>query len=141
MAHVSTTTGPIAHGVLAEKRDGEIVLEIHHTDYRLYLQVETGTLDGVALHQPIAGRILARAKRVDVVTTGGRYIEPVYGRPRRLQGRISAIDPAANTLTLQTACPFVCTLMPGQKAEGFAVGQLVSFDVERGAVFEPESSK
>ena len=37
----------------------------------------------------------AEAKRIDVVTTGGRYVEPVYGRPRRVQGTVIAIEDGA----------------------------------------------
>jgi len=84
----------------------------------------------------VTGTIFCRAKRVDVVPSGGRFIEPVYGRPRRLQGRISEINPKANTITVDAGCPFVCEVTVGQKAPSFQVDQLVSFDVERGARFE-----
>src|SRR5690606_12854034 len=90
-----------------------------------------------AVGRRVAGRIYARAKRVDIVRVGGRYIEPVYGRPRRLQGRVVAIDAEANAIAVHCACPIICTLTaPGQSAEQFTLGQLVSFDVERGARFE-----
>jgi hypothetical protein len=88
----------------------------------------------------VAGRIEANARRVDVAAghRGGAYIEPVFGRPRRLQGRILAADSAANTITVHCACPFVCRLTdPRQLAEDFQVGAMVMFDVERGARFQP----
>ncbi len=77
------------------------------------------------------------AKRVDVVGHGGRFIEPVYGRPRRLQGTVVATDPNLNMITVRSRCPFVCRLTGSQKAAAFAIGSLVGFDVEAGAVFEP----
>ncbi len=137
MAYVSVSQSPIAHAHLAERRDGLVVLSIHHTDYQLHLVADNAAVAALPLHKPVTGRITASARRVDLATTGGRFIEPVYGRPRRVQGRISAIDVAANTITVQTACPFTVTLMPIQKAGDFAVGQLVGFDVEKGAAFEP----
>lgn len=137
MAYVSTSQSPIAHAHLAQRSDGEVVLTIHHTDYQLHLVAENAAVAALPLHKPVTGRITAKARRVDVTTTGGRFIEPVYGRPRRVQGRISGLDPAANTITVQTCCPITVTLMPNQKAEQFEVGQLVGFDVEKGAAFEP----
>ena len=137
MAYVSTSQSPIAHAHLAERKDGEVVLTIHHTDYQLHLAADNDAVAALPLHKPVTGRITANARRVDLATTGGRFIEPVYGRPRRIQGRISGIDPAANTLTLQICCPITITLMPEQKAEDFEVGQLVGCDVEKGARFEP----
>lgn len=125
-------------GTLAERGDGRIVLTLPHSDYRLHLAADTssGALANAALGRPISGRIHANARRVDVVGTGGRYIEPTYGRPRRLQGTIIAVDPAANTITVHCGCPFICTLMDRQNAGDFLPGQLVTFDVERGARFE-----
>lgn len=137
MAYVSTSQSPIAHAHLAERKDGEVVLTIHHTDYQLHLVADNAAVASLPLHEPVHGKITAKARRVDVATTGGRFIEPVYGRPRRIQGRISGIDAAANTITVQTCCPITVTLMPIQKATDFEVGQLVGFDVEKGAAFEP----
>jgi hypothetical protein len=129
----------LVHGKLVESRDQMIVLGVLGTDYLLHLAVEAPLR--VALGQRLAGRIDARARRVDVVTTGGRFIEPVYGRPRRLQGRILEVNATANTLTVQCACPFVCLLTANQRAGDFQPGQLVAFDVERGARFRVIAQK
>lgn len=129
--------GRHAHGTLVEQRDGLIVLALPGSDYRLHLRIDA-PLDarpGDRVH----GTIKANARRVDVVTSGGAYIEPVYGRPRRLQGRVLATDPAANTLTVNVGpCPVEATLMPAQKAGDFMPGMFVSFDVEPGARLDPE---
>ena len=130
----STTAGPIATGVLAEKSPEKLVLAVPGTDYRLHL-IPVGTIDpdvGDKAH----GLIRANAKRVDVISAGGRFIEPVFGRPRRVQGRIIDGDVAANTLTVSACVPVTVKLMPNQKAGQFAIGQQVSFDVEPGATFE-----
>lgn len=125
----------LAAGKLLEERPGMIIMGIPGTDYRLHLLTDDQVTCGPAGR--IAGRVHARAKRVDVVGTGGRFIEPVYGRPRRLQGRIIAGDAQANTITINCVIPITCTLTAGQTVADFKLGQLVSFDVESGATFQP----
>ena len=127
-----------ATGTLAERGDGRIVLALGHSDYRLHLVADTDAV-GIAdaqVGRPISGHIHAQARRVDVVTTGGRFIDPVYGSPRRLQGRVVAVDRRVNAITVD-CCTFVtCALMDSQVANDFEPGMLVSFDVQSGARFE-----
>ncbi len=128
--------GATAHGTLIEQGDGTIVLALPGSDYRLHLACDS------ALHPGVGGRvhgvIRAQARRVDVTRSGGAFIEPVYGRPRRIQGRVIATDAQANTITVNTGvCPITATLMPAQAAADFADGVFVGFDVEPGATFEP----
>jgi hypothetical protein len=127
----------LVRGRLAEVAEGMIVLAIPETSYRLHLVVDTPPKTPVG--KPVIGRIHARAKRVDVVPSGGRYIEPVIGRPRRLQGWLAQMDRQAKTITVLCGAPFTCTLEPRQSPGDFQVGQLVSFDIERGAKFVPEA--
>jgi len=127
----------MASGTLLNDNEGTIILGLPGTDYQIYLQTDADL--GTQLNKRITGTIHARARRVDLVHTGGRYFEPVYGRPRRLQGRISSLDEATNTITVDCGCPFVCELATGQQAANFSEGMLVSFDVERGATFNPQS--
>ncbi len=125
----------IAQGTLLEQRDGMIVLGLPGTEYQLHLRV-SNPLQTPA-HRPVSGKIVARAKRVDVVQTGGRFIEPIYGRPRRLQGAVVATNPGRSSITVDCGpCPFECVLTANQRAASFPIGALVSFDVESGAVFE-----
>jgi len=141
MAAATDLKSPVVHGVLQELITNEpmtAVVTLPGTDYRLHLVVDEAAVAKLPpAGKRLAGTIRARAKRVDKVHTGGRYIEPVYGRPRRVQGLVIAIDDAHNTITVQAACPMVCELTsPGQKAGEFADGDLVSFDVEKGARLE-----
>ncbi|QYO64365.1 hypothetical protein [Leptolyngbya sp. 7M] len=86
----------------------------------------------------IIGIIRAKARRIDEVTTGGRYIEPVYGRPRRVQGTVVAIEPDA--VVVNAGMPIHCTPTdPRQRPGDFKPGQFVSFDVLEGATFEQRS--
>lgn len=105
-----------------------------NTSYDLHL-VPTGPV-GAALGKRVIGVVRARARRVDVVGTGGRYVEPVYGRPQRVQGTVIGADASANTITVQAGVPIVCELTdPRQKAGQFEIGAFVSFDVLEGASF------
>lgn len=129
----------IARGVLVDEHEGVIDLAIAGTDYRLELVVGSA-LNARAndmLNRRIRGVIRAQARRIDVVVTGGRYVEPVYGRPRRIQGSIVALDPSADTVTVQAhdALPIVCKTNGIQHATDFKIGQFVSFDVAPGATF------
>lgn len=136
----ATSTGSIVTGAIKEKSAEALVLKLLDGDYQLHLVIKPEAAAKLPeVGKRVSGQVYARARRVDVVTTGGRFIEPVMGRPRRVQGRVIGIDIAANTLTVRAACPMVCLLTANQKADSFAEGMMVSFDVERGATFEPES--
>lgn len=125
----------VAQGTLLETADDRIVLGLPHTDYQIHLLTASPPADG--LNKRITGKIRARAMRVDIASSGGRFIEPVYGRPRRVQGRIIATDAAANTITVAAACPVICELTADQQAQKLPVGAIATFDVQSGATFEP----
>jgi hypothetical protein len=136
MTDAATADRPLATGRLESIDADTLVLGIPGTDYRIHLVGKPP--EGAGPGARITGRITARAKRVDKVPSGGRFIEPVFGRPRRVQGRIIAGDTAANTITVDCGVPVVCGFTDArQNAAQFAIGQLVSFDIERGATFEP----
>jgi hypothetical protein len=130
-----TATDTIVSGKLLESDDERIVLGIPHSDYQLHL-APVGPVTADA-HGQVRGTIASRAQRVDIIESGGRYIEPVYGRPRRIQGRIIGADATANSITVHAGLVIAATLMAPQKTTDFARGQMVSFDVYRGATFTP----
>ncbi len=111
-----------------------ISITFANTNYELHL-LPTGAVTA-AVGKRLIGAIRAKARRVDKVQSGGRYVEPVMGRPRRVQGSIVAINAAARTITVDAAVPIECTLMDERQSPGqFAVGDFVSFDVLDGATF------
>jgi hypothetical protein len=90
----------------------------------------------------IVGKITGAARRVDLVRTGGRYVEPVYGNPRRVQGAVVSTNDAANAIVVDAGMPIHLTLTDArQKASQFAVGQLVSCDIMDGTTFHPAASR
>ncbi len=134
----TATAGPVATGRLEEQREGMIVLGIAGTDYRLHLLVDAAPPVGPS--NRLRGEIHCTARRVDVVPSGGRFVEPSDGRPRQVQGRVIGTDAQANALIVQAAVPVTAKLGdPRQKASQFEPGQLVTFAVERGARFVPIS--
>jgi hypothetical protein len=119
-----------AHG----EEPATIEIGFANTSYRMRL-VPTGEVRA-KVGGKVVGSIRAEARRVDVVRSGGRYVEPVLGRPRRVQGTIIAADNAANTITVNAGFAIVCKLTDRrQRAVGFEPGQFVSFDVMAGATF------
>lgn len=141
-APITKTAPGVARGVLEEinpataTRPAFIVLAFDNLSYRTHL-LPVGAVSG-EIGKRITGIIRADAKRVDKVSSGGRYVEPVFGRPRRVQGSVVATDPTAGTITVNAGMPIVCKLNDvRQRPEDFEPGDFVSFDVLRGATFEP----
>ncbi|MFI4915730.1 MAG: hypothetical protein ACIAS6_04395 [Phycisphaerales bacterium JB060] len=86
----------------------------------------------------VFGTIQARARRIDPVPSGGMYVEPVIGRPRRVQGRI--VGHGSDTIIVDAGVPFHCTLTDDrQHAQDFKVGDMVTFAVLDGASFTPKA--
>ncbi len=137
MNQTAAPAEPIVTGQLAEKREDQIVLRVPDTNYRLHLLIDAPLEAEVG--DRITGTIHCQAKRVDVVPAGGRFIEPVFGRPRRIQGRVIGGDVSQNTLHVQCGVPVIARLMSSQQATDFKVGQMVCFDVVRGAKFAPNA--
>ena len=136
-APTSKIAPDLARGILAEPPDGtHICVTVPNTSYQLHL-VPTSS-PSTPVGKRIIGRIHAKVRRVDVVHSGGRYVEPVYGSPRRVQG--SVIEVGADTITVSAGVPIICELTDKrQKASDFEPGQFVSFDVLDGATFTPVS--
>ncbi len=124
-----------ARGVLDSQHDGQIVLAVPGTSYQIHLSVYQPV--NTPAGKRLVGTIRGQARRIDVVRTGGRYIEPVMGRPRRIQGTVVAIDAAGQTLTVDAGVPMVCKVDGIQRADQFAVGQLVALDLVPGTGFTP----
>lgn len=141
MSHTVAAEPGLTQGQLEGVEDNRVIVSLPGTDYRLRLELDAARKDRLpAAGQRVEGIIRAVARRVDKAHVGGRFIEPVYGRPRRVQGRVAAVDDQQRTLTVQCApgCALVITLGdPRQQARDFEIGDIVGFDVQRGACFEP----
>lgn len=117
---------------------GFVTLEIPTSNYRLHL-IPTSPVS-VAAGKRLIGVVSVQARRVDETRTGGRFIEPVYGRPRRVQGNIVAVDEGSNTIVVNAGIPVHVKLTdPRQNAADFAVGQFVGMDVLDGGTFTQQA--
>ncbi len=126
----------VAHIPATALRPAMVSLTFPNTSYEMHLLPVAPV--AAAEGKRVVGSIRAKARRVDKVQTGGRYVEPVMGRPRRVQGSIVAINAAVRAITVDAGVPIECTLTdPRQSPGDFAVGDFVSFDVLDGAAFTP----
>lgn len=128
-------------------KPGYMVFALPGTAYKVHL-----AHDPAYMAKPgsrIKGVITADARRVDRVGAGGRYVEPVFGKPRRVQGTLVGVDAAANTITVECGGgtvpgfehPMHVTaklLDARQKATDFALGELLAFDCPGVAVWHSD---
>ena len=129
----STVETQIVRGVLLESHPDRIVLGVPGTDYRLHLV--TARPIGAAAGSHVRGRIEVSARRVDVTRVGGQFIDPVYGRPRIIQGTVIETGLEHSTMVVKAVVPLHVKVRPPQKSADFEVGTMVTFSVDAGAVF------
>ncbi len=140
MTDQPTTTEPatdcsIGRHRLLEKQGRQLVLGKPGTEYRVEVIAEVEVAANAG--DWVTGRIVAQPVRIDVIAAGGRLIEPLQGRPRRVQGTVCALDAQRNALVIKAALPLVLTMPANQRLDQFQEGQMVSCDVKPGAVFQP----
>ena len=124
----------LARGVLESSGADHIVVSFPNTNYQMHLVPTAPALREIG--KRIIGTIRVDARRVDVVDTGGKYVEPVFGRPRRVQGRVLALSDSARTLTVDAGMTIHLHLLDDrQRPSDFTHGDLVSCDVKDGATF------
>ncbi len=109
-----------------------IAFLVPNSRYELHL-VPAGAI-GVEPGKRLVGTIRATAMRIDEVHSGGRYVEPLAGRPRRVQGRVVGVE--GGCVVIDAGVPIHCEPTdPRRPASSFEPGQLVSCDVKDGATF------
>ena len=109
-----------------------IKFAVPNTSYEMHLIPSAPV--AVAPGKRLIGVIGVKARRIDVVDTGGQFLEPVFGRPRRVQGTVIRAENGA--VVVDAGVPIHITPTDArQRAEQFTPGQLVSCDVLDGATF------
>jgi len=128
-----------ARGILVDKNDGKLVVGLPGTEYRLHL---VPTIDAqeitTAPGKRIRGEIQARALKVHRAKAGGKFIEPMWGEPRIVQGTVLAVEP--NRVLVDVAVPMWVELTNGQKPEGLEPGEMVNFYVCSGTSIKVDRS-
>ncbi|MFZ4466646.1 MAG: hypothetical protein ACOYO7_06265 [Phycisphaerales bacterium] len=87
----------------------------------------------------LGGTVRGRALRAWQATAGGCFIEPVWGTPRIVQGRVLAIDVNANAVLIDLAVPAWIEMEASQPAGQWQTGDMLNFYVESGMTFTPSA--
>lgn len=144
----------VARGVLEElvaasaTKPAYVVFAVPNSSYKLHLRpVPDAAVIAPHPGKRLVGTITVQARRVDLVRTGGRLVEPVHGRPRRVHGTVIAHDAASRSITVNAGgaaavdslpLPIVLKLTDARNApEQFPIGSLVACDVLDGGTFQP----
>ena len=137
----------LSRGTLAEVRPATatrpsvVVLTVPNTEYRLELRPvgdDLAPFEG-RVGTTVVGIVRAEARRLDLCGAGGRYVEPVFGRPRRVQGMVREVRAPENTVVVSAALGLALNLTPtapGQNAGQFKEGDFLTCGVLDGATFE-----
>jgi hypothetical protein len=134
-----------ARGKIIETRDKKVVFHPAGTNYQLHLTLEGEPLG--ASERPIDGIIRVEARKLWTVPSGGNFIQPIFGEPRIIQGRVKWLD--ERLLVVQAATNFVVQIPSNERAIDLAngvieAGALVNVTALPGATFElrvPAQSK
>ncbi len=132
----------LARGVLTDvvaataTKPAFVKVSFPNTSYELHLLPVASPRTEVS--KRILGIVRAKARRIDIVQTGGKFVEPVSGRPRRVQGRVVSV--VGDSVVVDAGVPIHITPTdPRQKASDFQPGAIVGFDVLDGATFEEKN--
>lgn len=127
-----------AAGTVIAVEDSAVVFNPRATRYELRLAT-AGRYDG-PLHRPVCAVIRARARRVQTVSAGGCFIEPIAGSPRVAQGRIVHVD--EKEMVISAGAMMVVELPAEDHAYSLSrgplrPGALANVALLPGATFEP----
>jgi hypothetical protein len=119
--------------------DGLVTLRCPGTNYCNSFAIQEDAVVKLSPGKRVRGKIHAPAWKVDRVELGGNYVEPLVGRPRRMQGTIISVNAAANELTVQVGYEAIVTLPESLRADAFKPGERVGWDNIEIPTFELES--
>lgn len=133
----TTTNDPaVAQLRLVAHADNHVELSIPATSYRLRLASSSPISQ--PLGKRIPGIVRCNVWKVDLVSAGGDYIEPVFGKPRRIQGHV--IAKSADSIVIRVCgTPFLgilsdhCKLTP----DLIPIGSRVGMDITGDPSFDP----
>ncbi len=120
--------------VVESCENGQITLKVPGQNYR-----NAFAYAGEALTpgSRVAGTISCSAYKAEAVSDGGNYVEPLLGRPRRMQGRVLEQHLGDNALTVEVGYPVRVKLPAHQAAAAFAVGSRIGWDNVAIPTFSP----
>jgi hypothetical protein len=117
----------------------QVSLAIPGTKYELHLN-PTGPVTPSPQGR-VRGVVRCPVWKVDFVSAGGAYVEPLMGRPRRVQGVVVGRIETSNSVIVEVmGQPIVGDLPQRWNAADIAIGTRVGLDVHEGSTFEPAST-
>lgn len=109
-----------ARGKVREVRGNTVVFLPSGTNYELHLLTDP-SYDG-PLDTPIEAIIRLQARKVYSVPSGGNWVQPIFGPPRIVQGRIRWLD--ENHLVVQAGTHFLIDLPTDRSGIELSHGEL-----------------
>src|SRR5438045_159926 len=127
-----------ARGKIVEVRDNLVVFNPANTNYQLHCQF-TGDAKPQVSTAPIDVFIRVNARKVYTVPSGGNFIQPIFGPPKIIQGRVKYADPSG--IVVHAGIPIICQLPSEDSAidlsEGrITVGHMANVVARPGATLE-----
>jgi hypothetical protein len=137
--HMPSTNDYPARGKVTQVDGDSLVFVPSGTNYQMHLK-KSDAAASVPLDTPIEGVIQVSARKVWTVPSGGNFVQPIFGQPRIIQGRVKWLD--ERRLLVQAGTSFLVELPASEKAldlanGGIEVGSLVNVTALPGATFEP----
>ena len=127
-----------AVGRILGVEDKSVVFQPLNTNYEWKL-VTDSRYDG-SVNERVECRLYVTARKLYTVPSGGNFVQPIFGPPRIIQGRIKHLE--EGQMVVHGGAPFIVQLPKNDDAydvgRGFlAVGGLVNVVALPGARFEP----
>src|SRR5256885_10334432 len=110
-----------ARGKIIAMQDRTVVFAPVDTNYEMRLEAR-GSLEGARVGVVLNGLIRALPRKIWTVPSGGNFIEPIFGPPRRIQGRIRYLDEL--TMVIQCGTPIIVSLPADPNAYALPEGPL-----------------
>ena len=124
--------------IINQVTDDQVTVVVPGTNYR-----STFKYAGAAplqVGQRVNAVVHAPTRKIEVVSDGGNYVEPLFGRPRRMQGRVVEQHATTSELLVQAGYPVRVKLPHGQTVADFPVGSRVGWDNADWPLLEVEAN-
>jgi hypothetical protein len=127
-----------ARGRVKEINGDTLVFLPAGTTYELHLKLAGGAYTG-PLDRPVDALIRCQARKIWTVPSGGNFVQPIFGQPRIIQGRVEWLD--EKTLVVRAGATFIVEVPTSSAAIDLAngaieAGAMVNVTVLPGAAIE-----
>jgi len=111
---------PARGKVIDVRGDNVIVFQPHGSTYEMHLQTEHRYAGPVG--EPVQARIRLSARKIYTVPSGGNFVQPIFGQPRIVQGRVKFVD--ERSLVVHAGAPIIVDLPGADSAIDLTEGQI-----------------